>query len=309
MLHLEEIKEYLANNDCVWCENESMVPHTTFRIGGPAALFVEATSVQQLSGLLKQLDAFQITPVIIGRGSNLLVNDKGIDAPVIWMGEKFSDVCIVEDFANKQEGKTYVYAQSGASLTKLCRFCLENSLTGLEFAYGIPGTVGGAIAMNAGAYGGEMKDLVIAADHLTMTGEQQRIDADTLDFGYRHSYYTDHSRCILGAVFALEKGDRQQIRQLMEENMSKRQTKQPLEYPSAGSTFKRPAGNYASALIDQCGLKGTSVGGAQVSQKHAGFVINTGGATAQDVLGLVKVVQKCVEEKTGYRLECEIKVI
>ena len=309
MLHIEEIKEYLKTNNFVWCEQESMIPHTTFRIGGPAALFIEATSAELLSGLFAKLSKLEVAPVIIGRGSNLLVSDKGIDAPVICVGEKFADVYLYESCNDKQEGKVYVYAQSGASLTKLCRFCLENSLSGLEFAYGIPGTVGGAIAMNAGAYGGEVKDTVVAVDHLTLSGQQQRISGDELDFGYRHSYYTDHNCCIAGAVFALQTGNREEIRALMEENMHKRQTKQPLEYPSAGSTFKRPVGNYASALIDRCGLKGRSVGGAQVSEKHAGFVINTGNATAQDVLDLVKVIQDDVKEKTGYDLECEIKML
>ncbi|MBP0963501.1 MAG: UDP-N-acetylmuramate dehydrogenase, partial [Oscillospiraceae bacterium] len=262
MLHIEEIKEYLKSNNFVWCEQESMVPHTTFRIGGPAALFIEASSAELLSGLFAKLSKLEVAPVIIGRGSNLLVSDKGIDAPVICVGEKFADVYLDESCNDKQEGKVYVYAQSGASLTKLCRFCLENSLSGLEFAYGIPGTVGGAIAMNAGAYGGEVKDTVVAVDHLTLSGQQQRISGDELDFGYRHSYYTDHNCCITGAVFALQTGNKEEIRALMEENMHKRQTKQPLEYPSAGSTFKRPAGNYASALIDRCGLKGRSVGGA-----------------------------------------------
>ena len=286
-----------------------MTPHTTFRIGGPAALFVEVTSVEQLSGLLAKLCSLDVAPVVVGRGSNLLVNDCGIDAPVICFGENFSEVYLTEDIGGGQEGKVNVYAQSGASLTKLCRFCLENSLSGLEFAYGIPGTVGGAVAMNAGAYGGEMKDIVTAVDHLTLNGTAERISGEEIDFGYRHSYYTDHNCCITGAVFALEKGCKEEIRSLMEENMHKRQSKQPLEYPSAGSTFKRPVGNYASALIDRCGLKGKSVGGAQVSEKHAGFVINTGNATAQDVLELVKVIQDIVKEKTGYNLECEIKML
>ena len=309
MLHLEEIKEYLKINNFEWREQEPMAPHTTFRIGGPAALFVEVNTAEPLSDLFTKLDSLNVTPVIVGRGSNLLVSDKGIDAPVVCLGEKFADVYLYPEYADKKDGKVYVYAQSGASLTKLCRFCLENGLSGLEFAYGIPGTVGGAIAMNAGAYGGEIKDMAVAADHITLSGKRERITGAQLDFGYRHSYYSDRNCCIVGAVFALEKGNKEEIKALMEENMHKRQTKQPLEYPSAGSTFKRPVGNYASALIDQCGLKGRSVGGAQVSEKHAGFVINTGNATAQDVLDLVKVIQSEVLEKTGYVLECEIKLL
>ena len=307
MLHFNEIKDCLKKNDISWKENESMVHHTTFRIGGPAAIFLEPWSEQQISEILRILDEKECAPVIIGRGSNLLVNDHGIDGAVLCLGEAFSEVSISEKYA--QEGKVVVFAQSGASLTKLCRFCLEQELTGLEFAYGIPGTIGGAVAMNAGAYGGEMKDVVVGVEHLTMDGVKQELSAAQADFSYRHSYYSDHACCITGAYFALEKGDKQAIRRLMDDYMQRRQFKQPLEFPSAGSTFKRPEGNYASALIDQCGLKGRSVGGAQVSEKHAGFVINSGGATAKDVLDLVDVIKKTVKEKTGYALECEIKLI
>jgi len=306
LLHLEEIKDYLKKNNISWKENESMIPHTTFRIGGPAAIFLEPSSEQQLSGILGFLDEKGCAPVIVGRGSNLLVNDEGIDSAVICLGEAFSEVSISQKYSF--DGKVVVFAQSGASLTKLCRFCLEQGLTGLEFAYGIPGTIGGAIAMNAGAYGGEMKDVVAMVEHLTMDGRKEELTAAEADFSYRHSYYSDHSCCITGAYFALEKGEKEEIRRLMEDYMQRRQSKQPLEYPSAGSTFKRPEGNYASALIDQCGLKGATVGGAQVSQKHAGFVINTGNATAKDVLELVEVIKKTVKEKTGYCLECEIKL-
>ena len=310
MLHLEEIRQCLAQSGMLWRENENMAAHTTFRIGGPAALFVEVSSAQELSELMAKLHSLSVKPVIIGRGSNLLVSDKGIDAPVICVGEHFSQVSLSSAPERvAADGRTFVYAQSGASLTKLCRFCLEQGLSGLEFAYGIPGTVGGAIAMNAGAYGGEMKDVVVGAHHLTMDGTEKHLWNQELDFGYRHSFYTDHSACILGGWFALKPGSRDEIKALMDENLNKRQTKQPLEYPSAGSTFKRPVGNYASALIDQCGLKGRSVGGAQVSEKHAGFVINTGGATAQDVLDLVAVIQKVVKDQTGYDLECEIKLL
>jgi len=310
VLHMEEIRQCLAQSGMLWRENENMSAHTTFRIGGPAAFFVEPSAVEDLSMFLKKLHSLSVAPVIIGRGSDLLVNDKGIDAPVICMGEGFSEVFLC-DAPNgmKDDGRVFVYAQSGASLTKLCRFCLEQGLTGLEFAYGIPGTVGGAIFMNAGAYGGEMKDVVVGANHLTMDGKQETLMGQQLEFSYRHSYYTDNCCCILGGWFALARSNRDEIKALMDENLNKRQTKQPLEYPSAGSTFKRPVGNYASALIDQCGLKGRSVGGAQVSEKHAGFVINTGGATAQDVLELVAEIQKVVKEKTGYELECEIKLL
>ena len=310
MQHLNEIKQFLHQSDLHWREGENMSLHTSFRIGGEAAVFIEPSSKTKLSALLKQLSGLQLEPVIIGRGSNLLVNDHGIDAPVICIGERFSDIWLQEPPQGiTADGQVVVYAQSGASLTKLCKFCMDEGLTGLEFAYGIPGTVGGAICMNAGAYGGEMKDVVMAVEHLTMAGKEEILSGKELEFSYRHSYYSDHPCCISGGYFALAPGEKKEIRKEMDENMRKRQSKQPLEFPSAGSTFKRPEGNYASALIDQCGLKGVCVGGAQVSQKHAGFVINTGGATANDVLQLVQLIQKTVYDKTGYQLEYEIKIL
>lgn len=306
MLHLEEIKRFLTENAFIWREGEPMAPHTTFRIGGPAALFVEITDREGLGRLLALLGGLGVSPVVIGRGSNLLVRDEGIDAPVLCLGEGFAEVSLLPE---QQDGKTLVYAQSGASLTKLCRFCQQQGLSGLEFAYGIPGTVGGAVAMNAGAYGGEIKDTLLWAEHFTPDGREQRLAGAELALSYRHSFYTDHPAVILGACFALTPGEPLAILAAMEENMAKRRAKQPLELPSAGSTFKRPVGGYASALIDQCGLKGCTVGGAQVSRKHAGFVVNTGGATAKDVLDLVAVIQKNVKEQTGFALECEIKLI
>lgn len=306
MLHLEEIKRFLSENAFVWREREPMAPHTTFRIGGPAALFVEITEREKLGRLLALLHSLGVAPVVVGRGSNLLVRDEGIDAPVLCLGEGFSEVSLLPE---QQEGRRLVYAQSGASLTRLCRFCQQQGLSGLEFAYGIPGTVGGAVAMNAGAYGGEMKDTIVWAEHFTPGGREERLAGVELALSYRHSFYTDHPAVILGACFALVPGDPQAILAAMEENMAKRRAKQPLELPSAGSTFKRPVGGYASALIDRCGLKGCTVGGAQVSEKHAGFVVNTGGATAKDVLDLVAVIRKTVQEQTGFVLECEIKLI
>ena len=307
MLNLDEIKSYLTLNRIQWKEGEKMSLHTTFRIGGPAALFIEPCDEAQLSGLLHFLHGLQAEPVVVGRGSNLLVADSGIDRPVICMGDSFSQINIVDRPC--EDGKTVVFAQSGASLTKLCRFCQENGLSGLEFAYGIPGTVGGAIYMNAGAYGGEMKDVVVGADYVTEDGTCRSAEAAELDFSYRHSCFTAMDYCITGGYFALTPGDKEAILSAMEENMHKRITKQPLDYPSAGSTFKRPVDNYASALIDRCGLKGFSVGGAQVSPKHAGFVINAGGATAKDVLELCEQVAAEVKKQTGYTLEKEIKLL
>ncbi|MBQ6626623.1 MAG: UDP-N-acetylmuramate dehydrogenase, partial [Ruminococcus sp.] len=185
-------------------------------------------------------------------------------------------------------------------------FAQTNSLAGLEFAYGIPGSVGGAVYMNAGAYGGEMKDVVTSVTHLTQDGDIVTLPLDELDFSYRHSVYKENNSIILSATIELKPGDKDEIKALMDDILNRRKTKQPLEYPSAGSVFKRPEGNFAGTLIEQCGLKGKTIGGAQVSEKHAGFIINVGGATCDDVLNLVKFVQETVQRETGYFLEREI---
>jgi len=310
MEHMNELTEFLQDSGIYWRRQEPMNAHTSFHIGGSAALFIEPSSKSKLAALLQRLNALTLSPVIMGRGTNLLVRDEGIDAPVICLGPHLSDIWLQEPpQGTLTDGQVVVYAQSGAPLTKLCNFCLEQCLTGLEFAYGIPGTVGGAICMNAGAYGGEMKNVVLAAEHITQDGREELVAADELEFAYRSSYYSSRSCCIVGGYFALAHGDAADIRSLMEETMERRRAKQPLEFPSAGSTFKRPQGSYASALIDQCGLKGRRVGGAEVSTKHAGFIINRGGATARDVRELIAQVQQEVERQTGYRLECEIKFI
>lgn len=281
--------------------NEPMKNHTSFKIGGNAQVFIAPDSPEKCAEAIKLCNKFESEYIVIGKGSNLLVKDEGIDGVVICISNAMSDI--------KLNDNNTIYCQSGASLASVCSFALDNSLTGLEFAFGIPGNIGGAISMNAGAYGGEMKDIVSSCDYVDDAGNLKTISMDELDFSYRHSYFSDKKLCIVGATLKLNSGDKEKIRSTMAELLSRRKEKQPLEFPSAGSTFKRPEGSYASLLIDECGLKGFSVGDAQVSEKHAGFVINRGNASCKDVLKLMSEVKKIVFEKTGYVLEPEVKLI
>lgn len=277
-----------------------MSRHTTFKIGGNARLMAFPENEKQIASLIKECRANDVRYTVVGNGSNLLVSDNGIDAVVIQMGKSFSDVRLID-------GET-IYAEAGAQLMKVCRFALENGLSGLEFAYGIPGSCGGAAFMNAGAYGGEMKNVLYRCDHIDKNGEKGFLENDELKLSYRHSAYYDNSCAITGLYMRLKKDDPEAIRARMDDFLSRRKAKQPLEYPSAGSTFKRPEGCFAGALIEECGLKGASVGGAQVSTKHAGFVINTGSATCKDVLDLCKKVSDTVKAQKGVELEMEIRV-
>lgn len=281
-------------------EQEPMTRRTTFGIGGPA-LLLRPRSCAELQAAMTLCREAGEEPFILGRGSNLLVSDSGISRPVIQLDGDFTAIT--------REGNT-LRCGAGASLIAVCRAAAENSLSGIEWGYGIPGSLGGGVYMNAGAYGGEMKDILTEVTFLDEAGEYRTLPADELSLSYRHSIFEDRpGTVIVGAVLTLTPGDPAAIRAAMEDYMSRRREKQPLEYGSAGSTFKRPVGNYASALVDQCGLKGLSVGGAEVSRKHAGFIINRGGATAADVQELIAEVQRIVREKTGYTLECEIKYI
>lgn len=281
-------------------EQEPMTRRTTFGIGGPALLLRPRSRAELQAAMTLCREAGE-EPFILGRGSNLLVSDSGISRPVIQLDGDFTAIT--------REGNT-LRCGAGASLIAVCRAAAENSLSGIEWGYGIPGSLGGGVYMNAGAYGGEMKDILTEVTFLDEAGEYRTLPAAELSLSYRHSIFEDRpGTVIVGAVLTLTPGDPAAIRAAMEDYMSRRREKQPLEYGSAGSTFKRPVGNYASALVDQCGLKGLSVGGAEVSRKHAGFIINRGGATAADVRELIAEVQRIVREKTGYTLECEIKYI
>lgn len=281
-------------------EQEPMTRRTTFGIGGPALLLRPRSRAELQAAMTLCREAGE-EPFILGRGSNLLVSDSGISRPVIQLDGDFTAIT--------REGNT-LRCGAGASLIAVCRAAAENSLSGIEWGYGIPGSLGGGVYMNAGAYGGEMKDILTEVTFLDEAGEYRTLPAAELSLSYRHSIFEERLGCVIvEAVLTLTPGDPAAIRAAMEDYMSRRREKQPLEYGSAGSTFKRPVGNYASALVDQCGLKGLSVGGAEVSRKHAGFIINRGGATAADVRELIAEVQRIVREKTGYTLECEIKYI
>ncbi len=297
---LNKICEYVKNAGILYAENEPMALHTTFKIGGPARLAVFPKSEDEISDIIKKCKEENVRYMVIGNGSNLLVADEGIDAVVIILGKDFGEVKLLDDET--------VFAEAGAPLMKVCRVALENGLSGLEFAYGIPGSCGGGAFMNAGAYGGELKDVMFRCDHIDENGNKGSLEGDELKLSYRHSAYYDNGCVATGVYFKLKKADKEEIKAKMNDFMGRRRDKQPLEYPSAGSTFKRPEGNFAGALIQQCGLMGTSVGGAEVSTKHAGFVINKGGATCKDVLDLCKKVAETVKAEKGVDLEMEVRV-
>ena len=287
----------LNDNSISYIENEPMNLHTTFKIGGAADILITVQDLDELKTAVNACQSDGIPYMILGNGSNLLVSDDGIEGAVIALDGAFKEITV--------DGDT-VTAGAGAKLSRLCTVALENSLSGLEFAYGIPGTVGGAMYMNAGAYGGEMKDVAVSTTALSGDGTVREVPASEMRLGYRTSVFKTNGDIILFSKYKLQPGEKEAIRAQMDGVMDRRKSKQPLEYPSAGSVFKRPAGAFAGTLIEQCGLKGRTVGGAQVSEKHAGFIINIGGATCDDVMGLVKVVQDTVREQTGYELEREI---
>ena len=281
--------------------NAPMKKYTSFKCGGNASVLITPDSSDSLQKIISYCYTKNVKPLIIGNGSNLLVTDNGIDNVVIKIGSKMSKIELIDD--------TTIFCEAGASLKSLCMFALENSLSGLEFAYGIPGTLGGAVNMNAGAYGGEMKDVLFSCKHIDADGNIGELSQDELDLRYRGSVYTDNGFTIVSAIMKLKKAEMTDIKAAMDDKLQRRKDKQPLEYPSAGSTFKRPEGYFAGALIEESGLKGYTVGGAQVSEKHAGFVINKNKATATDVITLIKDVQKIVFEKHGVMLETEVKII
>lgn len=282
-------------------ENEQMRDHCSFKIGGAARVMALPSSAEEAEKLCLSLRRSGVEPLIVGNGTNLLVTDSPLDRFVVKFSDKMGSV--------EKRGDNGVFALSGISLARLASFCAKASLTGLEFAHGIPGTLGGAVSMNAGAYGGEMKDVLRSADYLDENLKLCRKTSKELEMGYRHSVFSETGCVILGAEIELASGSEDAILTRMRELSEKRRASQPLDMPSAGSTFKRPEQGYAAALIDEAGLKGFAIGGAEVSKKHAGFVINRGNATFDEVLALIEHIQKTVYERTGISLEPEVKII
>ena len=280
--------------------NEPMKNHTTFKIGGPAQYYVTPESVTQIQEVVSLCRNMNIPLHVIGNGSNILVGDDGVDGVVLALFNTFSDYEIKDNV---------ITAQAGMSLIKLAVIALREGLTGLEFASGIPGSVGGAVYMNAGAYDGQMKDVVTSVTVLDEAGNIRILGRDELDMGYRTSAVAKNNMIVLQVVIELKSGDKEQIKARMNQLSELRKQKQPLEYPSAGSTFKRPEGYFAGKLIADAGLKGHSIGGAAVSEKHAGFVVNMGGATAKDVVELTDYIKKRIMEQFGVTLELEVKRI
>lgn len=296
----QEIAKYLPDLKMA-CE-EPLSRHTSFRIGGPAKRMAFPERGEQMVLLMNFAQACGTHPLVIGNGTNLLVADEGLDRLVI-------NTMSMAEMRLGAEPDT-LEADAGASLAKLAVFAAGQGLTGLEFAHGIPGTLGGAVCMNAGAYDGEMKQVVKRVSVLFPEKGVQVLSGEEMNFGYRCSLLTENPEAVvLSAVLQLKPGEESVIREKMRDLMARRKASQPLEFPSAGSTFKRPEGYFAGTLIDQCGLKGLTVGGAQVSEKHAGFVINCGGATFQDVAALIEQVQERVLAEQGVRLEPEVKMI
>ncbi len=293
----QELAAFLGRD--AFKEEEPMKRHTTFRIGGPAQFFITPQSTEELAGIITLCRRFQIPYRVMGNGSNLLVRDEG------WRGAVIS----TEALKNARCSCCSIWAEAGISLARLARLAQEASLTGLEFAAGIPGTLGGALVMNAGAYGGEMKDVLVWADVLDERGMIHRKNGEQLKLGYRTSCIPEERYIVLAAELSLCPGDSESIQREMEELAFRRREKQPLEYPSAGSTFKRPPGHFAAKLIDDAGLRGFQLGGAAVSEKHCGFVINKDQATAKDVLGLCEEVRRRVREHSGVELELEVKIL
>ncbi|MBQ2803687.1 MAG: UDP-N-acetylmuramate dehydrogenase [Lachnospiraceae bacterium] len=276
---------------------EPMKLHTTFRVGGPADCLIALENEEQLCKVQHYLTLVGIPFIVLGNGSNVLVSDTGYKGVVLQVGDKMNKVRV--------EGNCIV-AQAGALLAQVANVAREHGLTGLEFASGIPGTVGGGVVMNAGAYGGEMSQVVTKVTVVNQEGEILELDNSTMEFGYRYSIIRNQPFVVTEVTFMLTQGDAKQIQAKMEDLTARRREKQPLEYGSAGSTFKRPEGYYAGELIMNAGLRGFQIGGAQVSEKHCGFVINTGGATAKDVMDVITQVKACVKDKFNVDLEPEV---
>ena len=278
--------------------NVPMSGLTTFKTGGNADIIIYPTTLEELKAVVKFFHECREEYYVLGNGSNILVSDEGISKPIICLGHNYSSIDVFENC---------ITAESGVFLSAIARKAYEESLTGFEFAAGIPGTLGGAIIMNAGAYGGEMKDVVEAVSFIDSTGTEYVVSGEEMEFSYRKSALSDTECIVTGATIRLEHGNKSDINAKMAELASRRREKQPLEYPSAGSTFKRPTGYFAGTLIESSNLKGRSIGGAQVSEKHAGFIINKNNATTDDICNLINYVRDTVYDKHGVMLEMEVK--
>lgn len=301
-VQLTRVEHLATQNGWEIQKNVPLAPYTTFRVGGPADLFITVPDGEAAKELLCACRDSDTPWLLLGNGSNLLIGDEGVRG-VTWRFDPHTAVCRLCD-----DGET-VTCGAGTTLTALCHFARANSLSGLEFAFGIPGTVGGAVFMNAGAYDGQIADVVKGATLLTSAGELKTVTAEELALSYRHSRCMETGDIVVDVTLQLKKGDPDAITARMQELMDRRRDKQPLNYPSAGSFFKRPTGYFAGALVEQCGLKGFRVGGAMVSEKHAGFVVNAGGATAKDITDLAREVVRIVFEKTGVTLEPEVRYV
>lgn len=300
MTKYDHVKDLLKKKSIMFVENEPMSKHTSFKIGGNCKILAYPNNVTQVQNILKICKDNSIMRIVLGRGSNLLVSDSGFDGVAI-CSNKLNNIKLISD--------TEILCESGVNLPKLCNFALNNSLSGLEFACGIPGSFGGAIFMNAGAYGGEIKDIVKSVKYIDNDGKILEVQNSELDFSYRHSFFENKNYFILSAIIKLRSDNKHEIKAKMNDLLKKRKDKQPLEFPSAGSAFKRPKVGYAAALIEECGLKGKTIGGAQISNKHSGFIVNIGNATFKDVNSLILETQKIVKNRTGIWLEPEIKFI
>ena len=287
---------YYGGTYMIILNNEPMSKHTSFRTGGNADTFIKVESAEDIINIIKEYD----NPIFIGNGSNLLVSDDGIRGTVVQIYDEFNQISLKEE--------NVIHADAGALLSKIAAFARDNCLTGFEFASGIPGTAGGAVFMNAGAYGGEMKDVVVNV-YAIENGKEVVYNCEEMQFDYRSSIAMKKNLIISGVDYKLTKGNKDKINEIMIDLNSRRREKQPLEYPSAGSTFKRPEGYFAGKLIMDSGLSGYTVGGAMVSTKHCGFVINTGKATSTDIYNLIKDVQRIVLDKMGVKLETEVRLI
>ena len=300
-MNIELIEKIAEKYGAEYIRNEKLAKYTSFEIGGCCDILVKPNSADCLKDILKICRDNGINYYILGRGSNVLISDKGLKGAVILLSSGFSEI--------RQPDDCRIICAAGASLTKVCAFARDNSLTGLEFAYGIPGSVGGALYMNAGAYGGEMKDVVESCFYLDENFELKKMSASEMELSYRHSVFSGKNYVITAVCFKLQKGDKAEISAKMSELMEKRRSNQPLEYPSAGSTFKRPEGDFAARLIEASGLKGYACGGAQVSEKHSGFVINKENASFEDVMNVIKGVKEKVYADSGVMLECEVLIM